>query len=233
MSWVVALLLFGGVCALWSFAHRGGRAKESTPKLRGGSFAPIQSLTDDERQYECSAALLECTCPDFAERRHEFPKDDARRLCKHLVQVLGKEGWPEAFRHERTVLQACRNRKRGFPVYGRRGVFSVNKATYQIFWAQHETEWVDIYERDRWGYNTSERRWAYNDKPRHAGQLACHLLGLEPILPDSTSTVSLVHDGDEYHWIALGDLDGVRSLSKYGRCRVRLGGQDGGRGQAT
>lgn len=215
MKWFAAILLLAIAWALWKAARAPSksRAKGKASPVQNRldrSLARVQSMSDDEREYECSTDQLSCTCPDFSERRQDYPKDDARRLCKHLVQLLDKTTLREDFRQDSAVLQACRNRRRGFPLYSQRVAMTAGKATYQLFWPQHETEWIDVYERDRWGYNTLERRWAYGDKPRHAAQIATRLLGLAAIPAGSITTVSLQKDGDDYHWIATGNMDGVR-----------------------
>lgn len=40
------------------------------------------------KYYEVNVDELTCTCKDWTCRRHNFSKDNPRRLCKHLVQAL-------------------------------------------------------------------------------------------------------------------------------------------------
>lgn len=40
------------------------------------------------KYYEVNISELTCTCRDWTCRRHNFPKGDNKRLCKHLVEAI-------------------------------------------------------------------------------------------------------------------------------------------------
>ena len=65
-----------------------------TPVVPAGYPAEYRAKSwSGPKRYDVNLESLSCTCPDFVERRSQFPTDSFRRLCKHIgvaFQDLGQ-----------------------------------------------------------------------------------------------------------------------------------------------
>ena len=55
----------------------------------------LESMSRSGSFYNISIAAQTCTCRYFNIKLKHYPLNDPRRLCKHLVKVLAKNGIPE------------------------------------------------------------------------------------------------------------------------------------------
>lgn len=123
---------------------------------------------------EVDLASRTCSCPDFVKRRAQLSQDDARRLCRHAIDVLGERvllGRVDDL--TRLVLQ-----DRFFTSYD--GLHETEIGGVRVIIAFREGErWVNLFGPNnpkttggrqaaflRFGYDLHDRRWAYGETPR-------------------------------------------------------------------
>ncbi len=113
----------------------------SSPSTNPAGVHAVTSFSDPNTEYIVDTDKLTCTCPNFQDRKYRGRKDP-ERLCKHLVQILGEIGRPEAAATGRTFMTdtVC-----GSPVELR---------------IKEGSEWADVYyEGERHGYHLERGYW--------------------------------------------------------------------------
>ncbi len=133
----------------------------------------IEGRGEAKPQYLADLRSHSCDCQDWFQRRKDLPKRSPGRMCKHLVQAFGmsqpteddeEEPWPKPFVQ---LIQGLLD-----------GVIDPAAARHwrKLVWGEiscivawGDSEWGSIYQRDRqgnferFGYNRTERRWAYGE----------------------------------------------------------------------
>lgn len=123
--------------------------------------------------YHVKLEVESCTCPDWRNRRAQYPLRHLRRLCKHMVAVMLSHADCTPF--ERAVLAHIH--------FGIKPTehFTLFETSHnpQILAVRHQDrEWCDIiaisqshHDLDRLGYSFDGHRWAYRDEPIDAEQI--------------------------------------------------------------
>lgn len=71
----------------------------------------IVSFSDPDIHYQVDIEKLTCTCLNFLEDRSEYPTDDPRRLCKHLIKaLLEKNKIPESLEFYREEIERLQDK---------------------------------------------------------------------------------------------------------------------------
>ena len=154
---LVILLAF--VALLWLVPKY--RKKRVVPSL------PTQGVqvksSSGTQYYTVDPTNLSCTCPDFTERRADFPRSDPRRLCKHLMKQIDEYSiFDLDTAHEVADVPAGR----GFPMVDRHLTTINGERVTAHLPANRNRPWVNIYiGQERYGYNVDEERWAYGNNP--------------------------------------------------------------------
>ncbi len=119
--------------------------------------------------YQVNLAMQTCTCPNFVEDRHVFPRDDLRRFCKHLCGALLETNNDSLIRTawDENIL----------PIQVTHDyLFGSLRGSYPILVHKNpEREWCDVVARQkasqtyhRFGYSPQSRRWSYHESPQDA-----------------------------------------------------------------
>ena len=129
----------------------------------------IESFSfDNENTYIVNLFKTTCSCNDFEKKeRSQYPKGDIRRLCKHLI-----DGFKNSFG---TTGLSDLNKfiiEEGHPV--KKNIYSFNienvLSPISVYYDSKE-DWWNIFMRNdkglycRYGYSSSEKRFANNEKP--------------------------------------------------------------------
>jgi hypothetical protein len=149
-------------------------------ELRGPALRSVKSSYEPKIKYQVNLAELTCSCPDFVKRRNQFEGRDARRICKHIYQLLVTEramaNWDDLLT---TFLKEHNPARRLLQARLRSGKIIVIGRT-------PGAEWIDVYthrrkkgERggnfsggyDRYGFNLQEKRWSFGRPPAAAGEI--------------------------------------------------------------
>ena len=68
------------------------KQKHSADHRSSSTAYTVPSFTEPGVSYSVILNDMTCTCPDWEKRRRNFPKNDIRRMCKHLVCTWSKVG---------------------------------------------------------------------------------------------------------------------------------------------
>lgn len=180
-----------------NFCSHCGRPLRSSPaisedqyqKLVAGFEDTIQILPDStivedvesasgSGSYTVNLAVESCTCPDWRNRRPQYPVGHLRRPCKHVVMLMLCYGKHTAF--ERAILAHIHF---GIKPTEHFVHFSTPRNPH-IFAVRHQDrEWCDVIalmessnDFDRLGYNFEQRRWAYGEEPIDHADVEAKLL---------------------------------------------------------
>jgi hypothetical protein len=186
--------------------------KTDSAPITGKTFI-VDSFSGRD-QYRISIDSISCTCPDFLDRRSSFGKNDPRRLCKHLIQVLLETGEiPVQLDNYNDEIQRCGDYRRGFSLDEliRADIAGMN---IEISIPPDST-WVNIFlGGTRYGYNHEEMRWSYGNVPEHAPEIEKWIMGRlgkslpEPIAEGSIKTISKIYI-DDRSFVVTGLADEV------------------------
>jgi hypothetical protein len=121
-----------------------------------------------------------CTCPDFLSYRYRLPTGHLTRCCKHILDayaqvnpVGGWPGWLDAFMrlawtpHPRKEWHVLNIRPAWFLLQARPNLVLISSAPN----SRADVFAPDDGQYDRYGYNVTEDRWAYNIQPRDADRI--------------------------------------------------------------
>lgn len=128
-------------------------------KIRSHSSSKSYTIDMDE---------LSCQCRDWTERRHVYPVNDPRRLCKHIIgAIMGKGGFPQSLLPIENTIYRIAAEGRGFPITTGWQAVRIRGREYDIFLPETQTgAWVNIYgDAGKWGYDRFEDRWSYEAAP--------------------------------------------------------------------
>jgi len=68
-----------------------GRLSPNGSFPNNNTYHCVSSFSRPGTTYDVDASGLTCSCPDFTDCRVEFPQNDPRRLCKHIVACMANE----------------------------------------------------------------------------------------------------------------------------------------------
>jgi hypothetical protein len=136
----------------------------------------IPSHSEESVVYRVDLVGPSCDCPDFMSKRAKLPTGDLSRCCKHIMEgytklrpEIGWPGWLDAF-FDAGIRPSPDQKWHVVRMLGEHALMSsANKG------------WVNLYTHDsdgnmKFGYNISERRWAYGTEPKYAKSIADHIL---------------------------------------------------------
>lgn len=147
----------------------------------------VRSETRPGVRYSCDLHAIECTCPDFSERRRHFPPTDPTRLCKHLRRSALERGILTV--DDPTALRLLRE-SFGGPMCRA----MVNGGDTVYFAYAVDSEWVDVFVEkrksgealgnhsgpyERFGWSIEGHRWSYGEGPDGAREIRAILKHVE------------------------------------------------------
>ena len=154
------------------------RFPDLNPKRDRGYKA--HSLSGGEETYEVNIYQMTCTCPDWVQLRSQYPRLDARRMCKHIAWKLDEFCVRKNELDDIStaiVRTACRHRP------ATEYVFLQTTRGEAIIAIYKDRQWVNVvtpycwppgveeYRTYDYGYSKEERRWAYNERPSNYQEL--------------------------------------------------------------
>lgn len=137
----------------------------------------VESFNNPSEFYLVNLSQVNCSCPDFHEKRNDLAKDRVDRLCKHLVKVLyenweaTKESVPDDFFHSEIKWLYDRGKGVGYRMWMNKGMLTIGFEEFTFFTSYTRSGWLNLYCEDpegnfsRFGFNPAERRWAWGVNP--------------------------------------------------------------------
>jgi hypothetical protein len=156
-------------------AYQVARTFELTsPNLPTIPFATrVKSHTKRGVFYEVNLNGPSCTCPDFLSFRRKLSAGHMTRCCKHVFDAYGKLGsrhaWPGWLGAFLDFPCPPHPRKDWLVLSIRRGWLTLQRPELLLI-SSAPNRWANIFAStngcyDRYSYNVTENRWAYDIKP--------------------------------------------------------------------
>src|SRR5437867_1088304 len=139
------------------------------PELKDESLRSIQVRSSDgQRFYTVNLLDYTCTCSSFSEVHAKAPRRDVGRLCKHVCASLNR---PKILMLLNPICLAMV--QEGFGIYPGRVERDDNGNPIYITGVNTQG-WINVFALKRrngktyyrFGYNPTEGRWAYGQKPK-------------------------------------------------------------------
>lgn len=173
---IVFAILIGGTFILY---------KVTKPKDTKTKSVYVKSLTNRNRRYLVTPELQTCSCKDWTERRASFSKNDPRRFCKHMTICYEQSAMDlprDMSPFEGLILHFGLKRK-GIPlgansesVVVASQSHSFSQTGFIVIQMKDGDEWLSLYTSSlKYGFNTRERRWSYDNYPEFAHELEKHV----------------------------------------------------------
>jgi hypothetical protein len=140
----------------------------------------IRSHTNRGASYEIDLRGPACTCPDFLSFRHRLPTGHLTRCCKHIFgaydQLEPSGGWPGWLGAFLRLAWTPHPRQEWLVLNIRPAWFLLQARPNLVLISSAPNGWADVFAPDdglydRYGYNVTEDRWAYNIEPRDADRI--------------------------------------------------------------
>ena len=64
--------------------------------------------------YETNLKNLTCSCEDWKQTKQEYPLDDPRRLCKHIINKLDINNLLNNLKYFKEDIKICQEKEWGF-----------------------------------------------------------------------------------------------------------------------
>lgn len=151
----------------------------------------IPSFSESGTAYIVNLGEITCTCPDWTKQRHNFPKNDPRRLCKHLVKA--------AISDEQTPFSPIVQKyaEKGWSIHPSRVPKFLPHQTAILMPAEDDDgQWCEIaHANETYGYSMTYDKWAHDKKPPQfvLDIFFAELSGQQPV----TGTIRTIRRGTE------------------------------------
>lgn len=124
-----------------------------------------------DQEYEIDMGLQTCTCEIFA-KKAQFPVNDARRFCCHMIEVFDRRNAFDRVDHRTRMVAEFSSTSPVFAAYALKHI----ELPLVYLLIEEENPWLSLYGREkragetiynasgefmRHGYNILEHRWAY------------------------------------------------------------------------
>lgn len=136
----------------------------------------IKSSSQDT-EYFVNPKNQTCTCPNFVDFRSKFEYGDVRRFCKHLMKAFCRKKvfnfLPDYLKP--LVLSAKEQGKGAFKE--QLLITNLNQQTILLSFNDRNA-WHSVYTKDdtgnfdRYGFNTEEDRWSYENIPKNHAEIS-------------------------------------------------------------
>ena len=149
------------------------------PQLPAIPFSTrIKSYTTRAVFYEVDLSEPTCTCPDFRSFRSRLPRGHLTRCCKHIfgayAQLEPSAGWP-GWLHSFLGLAWAPHPKQKWHVMTIGQGWLGLRTTFVLI-SSAPKDWADAFAPenglyDRYGYNVTKDRWAYEIEPPNSEKI--------------------------------------------------------------
>jgi len=116
--------------------------------------------------YDTDIKKLTCSCPDWMKKRNNYPFDNPKRLCKHIINKLDIANLPEAIKHFKESIEVYQEKEIGFTL-GFENIIDMQEAECKALY--RDGDWINIFDADGKQYGLlirdSEYIWTKKGKP--------------------------------------------------------------------
>jgi DNA-directed RNA polymerase subunit M/transcription elongation factor TFIIS len=139
------------------------------------SFSELAKNSDENpnegimNSYDTNTEEQTCSCTDWEKRRHIYPFNDPRRLCKHLIKQLDLHNLPEELKIYGQELLFKQKQGKGFIT----NIYSIIKVPDTSLVVVYKPDWCDVYDEQGnrysmalYDYNHEEIIWTRGNKPK-------------------------------------------------------------------
>ncbi|QOY53323.1 transposase family protein [Candidatus Sulfurimonas baltica] len=117
--------------------------------------------------YDTNTEKLTCTCEDWKQTRKEYPIDDPRRLCKHIINKLDIDNLSDNLKYFKEDIKFYKSKEWGFT----KDFEKVLKLPINGYIILQDHYWMNVYDNNgnKYGYlydtDNNKHVWAKNEKP--------------------------------------------------------------------
>lgn len=117
--------------------------------------------------YDTDIKKLTCSCPDWIKKRNNYPLDNPKRLCKHIINKLDVANLPESIKHFKASIEVYREKEIGFTLDFEK-VINILEANCKALY--RDGDWINIFDVDGKQYGLlirdNEYIWTKKGKPK-------------------------------------------------------------------
>ncbi|MBI9109987.1 hypothetical protein [Maridesulfovibrio ferrireducens] len=206
MGWWIVIL--GGVALYFLSKYKFEKVPADAVKVESRSSGRVYYVSPKEQS---------CSCPDWHKRRSNVPKDDPRRLCKHLISYyIGQDQLPESLSLFKGGLDWFYEKFRGFPPSAEIERFDVGKGEVAFFKDYEAGHWHSVcFNGKRYGWERASDTWTNDTCPEVRNMMIRHQLGVpDDLAEDAIRHVSAERDGKPLDWVIIGQIEGEEIKAK-------------------
>lgn len=97
--------------------------------------------------YETDINNLTCTCKNWKLLRSQFPIDDPRRLCKHLIKKIDIDNMDSNLNRYKYEIKFYKNKNSGFPD-NFNALIDIEGTSHTLFYIQENQSWMSLFDSD-------------------------------------------------------------------------------------
>ena len=111
----------------------------------------VKSFKDETVEYSVDIDGLSCTCKDWIEIRSNYSKDDPRRLCKHIIQIIDVNNLSDELKYFIEDIEYYKDNKYGTKIFNE--MIYIKKADCKV--VLKDSDWFDVYDSNgkKYGLN--------------------------------------------------------------------------------
>ena len=128
--------------------------------------------------YDTNIKALTCTCKNWQLTRSDFPRNDPRRLCKHLLQKLDENNlMSDIFRYKENIV-FYKSKNKGFRDDFNHLIEIPNSGCALLY--KYDFEWMSLFDENgnKYGFmigGNGRFSWSKETKPTTSNLLNCFL----------------------------------------------------------
>lgn len=127
-------------------------------------------------KYDTNILKLTCSCPDWQETRMQYPLNDPRRLCKHIINLLNVDDLPHSINKFKESIKFYQEKEWGF----KRDFDELIEV--DEFTLLYNFSWIDVFDQDGIKYSVKKDNfsnniyWGKNLKPKKYNLIEDYLI---------------------------------------------------------
>jgi len=149
-----AMAIFYDDMDIVSSIHSSADRKDS--KLFVRYVRDIEKINNSE--YETDVNNLTCTCKNWTLLRSQFPIDDPRRLCKHLIKKIDINKMDNNLNRYKYEIEFYKNKNSGFPD-DFNTLIDIEGTSYKLLYKHQNQSWMSFFDSDGTKYGVMHENY--------------------------------------------------------------------------
>lgn len=112
----------------------------------------------NNRDYETDINNLTCTCKNWKLLRSQFPIDDPRRLCKHLIKKIDIDNMDSNLNRYKYEIKFYKNKNSGFPD-DFNTLIDIEGTSHKLLYKHDHQSWMSFFDSDGTKYGVMHENY--------------------------------------------------------------------------